>query len=42
MLALAVVGVTERLAQAYLLERDEPVDRVADAAVAFCLRGLTG
>lgn len=41
-LALAVVGVTERLAQAYLLERDEPVDRVADAAVAFCLRGLTG
>ena len=41
-LALAVVGVTERLAQAYLLERDEPVDQVADAAVAFCLRGLTG
>jgi AcrR family transcriptional regulator len=41
-LALAVIGVTERLAQAYLLERDEPVDRVADAAVTFCLRGLTG
>lgn len=41
-LAHAVVGVTERLAQAYLLERDEPVDRVADAAVAFCLRGLCG
>ncbi len=41
-LALAVVGVTERLAQAYLLERDEPVDEVSDAAVAFCLRGLTG
>jgi AcrR family transcriptional regulator len=40
-LAQAVVGVTERLAQAYLLERDEPVDRVADAAVAFCLGGLT-
>lgn len=41
-LAQAVVGVTERLAQAYLLERDEPVERVADAAVAFCLRGLCG
>ena len=26
-LAEAVVGVTERLAQAYLLERDEPVDQ---------------
>jgi len=41
-LAEAVVGVTERLAQAYLLERDEPVEEVADAAVAFCLRGLMG
>jgi len=41
-LAEAVVGVTERLAQTYLLERDDPVDQVADAAVAFCLRGLMG
>jgi AcrR family transcriptional regulator len=41
-LAEAVVGVTERLAQAYLLERDDPVDQVADGAVAFCLRGLLG
>jgi len=41
-LAHAVVGVTERLAQAYLLERDEAVLRVADAAVGFCLRGLCG
>lgn len=41
-LAHAVVGVTENLAQAYLLERDEPVEQVADAAVAFCLRGLAG
>lgn len=41
-LAQAVVGVTERLARACLLEREEPVDRVADAAVAFCLGGLTG
>ena len=39
MLAQAILGVvTERLAQAYLLERDEPVDQVADAAVAFCLQ----
>lgn len=41
-LAQAVVGVTEHLAQAYLLERDEPVDQVADAAVTFCLAGLRG
>lgn len=40
-LAQAVVGVTEALAQTYLLERDEPVERVADAAVRFCLHGLT-
>jgi AcrR family transcriptional regulator len=40
-LAEAVVGVTERLAQAFLLERDGQVDPVADAAVAFCLGGLT-
>ena len=30
------------LAQAYLLERDEPVEQVADAAVAFCLRRPDG
>lgn len=41
-LAQAVVGVTAHLAQAYLIERDEPVTQVADAAVAFCLRGLRG
>jgi AcrR family transcriptional regulator len=41
-LASAVIGVTERLAQACLLERSEPVDQVADAAVAFCLGGLRG
>jgi AcrR family transcriptional regulator len=41
-LAEAVVGVTERLAQAYLFERDDSVDDVSDAAVAFCLRGLKG
>lgn len=41
-LAEAVVGVTERLARAYLVERDDPVTEVADAAVAFCLTGLRG
>ena len=41
-LAEAVVGVTERLARTYLLERDDPVTEVADAAVTFCLRGLRG
>ncbi len=40
-LAEAVVGVTERLTRVYLLERDEPVAEVSDAAVAFCLNGLT-
>ena len=42
LVANAVVGVTEHLAQAYLLERDEPVEQVADAAVTFCLAGLRG
>ncbi len=41
-LAEAVVGVTERLTRVYLLERDDPVTEVADAAVAFCLNGLRG
>jgi Transcriptional regulator len=40
-LAEAVVGVTERLARTYLLERDDPVTDVADAAVDFCLNGLS-
>lgn len=41
-LAEAVVGVTERLTRVYLLERDDPVAEVSDAAVAFCLNGLRG
>ncbi len=40
--AQAVVGVVEQLTRAYLFERDEPDERVANAAVSFCLRGLTG
>ena len=39
-LANAIHGVVDQLTRRYLIERDEPVDRVADAAVDFCLGGL--
>jgi len=42
MLARAVVGVLEKLAHSYLVERDEPLDVLGDAAVSFCLHGLGG
>ena len=38
----AMLGVTFHLAQTSLLERSKPVDEVADAAVRFCLTGLSG
>lgn len=38
----AMLGVTFHLAQTYLLEGSRPVDEVADAAVRFCLTGLSG
>ncbi len=41
-LAQAVVGVVEQLTQTYIFERNESVERAADAAVTFCLGGLTG
>ena len=41
MLAHAIHGVVSELTRHYLVERSEPVDRVADLAVAFCLGGLT-
>jgi AcrR family transcriptional regulator len=41
MVTRAIHGVIGRLARDYLVERDEPVDVVADLAVAFCLRGLS-
>ncbi len=41
-LAHAILGVTNQLARAFILERGEPPDEVADAAVAFCLDGLAG
>ncbi len=42
LLARAVVGVLETLAHSYLIERDEPVEEIGDAAVSFCLHGLAG
>jgi AcrR family transcriptional regulator len=37
----AIVGVTNHLARSFVVERGESPDEVADAAVAFCLGGLT-
>ena len=42
MLALAILGVVEQLARRYLVDGDEPVELVGDAAVSFCLHGLGG
>ncbi|HEX5613966.1 MAG TPA: TetR/AcrR family transcriptional regulator [Acidimicrobiia bacterium] len=39
-LANAIHGVVDQLTRRCVLERDEPVERVADAAVDFCLGGL--
>jgi AcrR family transcriptional regulator len=39
-LAHAMVGVAAHLTRVFIYERGEPADRVADAAVAFCLDGL--
>jgi AcrR family transcriptional regulator len=40
MLAHAIYGVLDQMTRRYLIEHDEPVERVADAAVSFCLGGL--
>jgi AcrR family transcriptional regulator len=40
MMAHSIHGVIDQLTRRYLIEHDEPVERVADAAVAFCLGGL--
>ena len=37
----AILGVINHLARAFVVERGEQPDDVADAAVAFCLGGLT-
>jgi AcrR family transcriptional regulator len=41
-LAHSIHGVLDQLTRRYLIEHDEPVERVADAAVSFCLGGLAG
>ena len=40
--AHAMVGVAGHLTRTFIYERGERADEVADAAVAFCLRGLLG
>src|SRR5689334_13733630 len=42
MLAYAIHGVVEQLTRRYLVEQHDDEQRVAEAAVAFCLRGLQG
>jgi len=41
-LAQALIGVIAQLTQTYIFEREEPVERVADATVSFSLHGLVG
>jgi AcrR family transcriptional regulator len=40
--AHAILGVTNQLARTFVLHRGDEWERVADAAVAFCLSGLLG
>jgi AcrR family transcriptional regulator len=40
-LAHAMVGVVGHLTRIFIYERGDPADSVADAAVAFCLEGLS-
>ena len=42
MVAYAVMGVIDSLTRMYILDRPEDAERAADAAVAFCLKGLAG
>jgi AcrR family transcriptional regulator len=42
LLAHAILGVVDQLTRRYLIERDEPVEQIAAAAIAFCISGLTG
>jgi AcrR family transcriptional regulator len=41
-LSHAILGVTGHLARTFVLEKQQPGDEIADAAVAFCLEGLLG
>jgi AcrR family transcriptional regulator len=40
-LSHAILGVVNHLSRTFLMERGEPADQVAEAAVAFCLDGLS-
>ena len=40
LLAHAILGVVDQLTRRYLIERDEPVEQIAAAAIAFCTQGL--
>jgi hypothetical protein len=42
LVAHAILGVTNQLARVFVHERGEDGSEVADAAVAYCLRGLLG
>jgi AcrR family transcriptional regulator len=42
LLAHAILGVVDQLTRRYLIERDEPLDQIASAAIAFCIHGLSG
>ena len=41
LLAHAMVGVAGHLTRVFIYERGEPAETIADAAVAFCLEGLS-
>ena len=42
LLAHCLIGVVRHLSRTYLLDADEPVDRIADLGVEFSLHGLLG
>jgi AcrR family transcriptional regulator len=42
LLTHAIIGVTGHLARVFIHQRGESSDEVADAAVAFCLKGMLG
>jgi AcrR family transcriptional regulator len=42
LIAHAILGVVDQLTRRYLIERDEPVEQIASAAIAFCVHGLAG
>jgi AcrR family transcriptional regulator len=41
-IAHAILGVVDQLTRRYLIERDEPIEQIAQAAIAFCVTGISG